>query len=140
MAGHTSVKVFVNVEAIIGSEWEKKVWGRTRCLIKRPHYQLHQLEVEAGFCSVHYHKQRANRFIVESGCIVVRHYFGEQSDNYCLSAGQEHDVPSLVVHRFRVIEPGTVFEEYWPDRGGEIETDDIVRIRLGGLMAPGDFQ
>ena len=121
-------------EVVTAGEWELKCWGRTRCLTERPHYQLHELQVIAGFCSIHYHRKRANRFIVASGSIAVRQWFWKNElPDHILVAGDELDVPSLVVHQFRVIKPGTVYEEYWPDRGEVIHTSDIVRLQVGGL-------
>ena len=47
------------------SDYEEKVWGRTRELICGTHYSLHELRVVAGgYCSLHYHGGRANKFII----------------------------------------------------------------------------
>lgn len=124
----------LTAEVLTATEWQDKCWGRTRCLIERPHYQLHQLEVEQGYCSIHYHRDRANRFIVESGEVLVTQFFHtkEESQRLCVP-GDWFDIPSMVVHQFKVINPGEIFEEYFPDRGGTIRTDDIVRLTVGGV-------
>jgi mannose-6-phosphate isomerase-like protein (cupin superfamily) len=131
MARMPTVKVAA--EILTATEWQDKCWGRTRCLIERPHYQLHQLEVEEGYCSIHYHRDRANRFIVESGEILVTKFFHVHEEYHRVLPGHHFDVPSLVVHQFTVIKPGEVFEEYFPDRGGTIRTTDIVRLTVGGV-------
>jgi len=112
-------------------EWVEKCWGRTRCLTDTPWYQRHELFVEQGFCSIHYHQNRANRFHVESGVIEVHEFFWKRTQVIRLSADMTFDVPSLVVHQFRVIQYGRIFEEYYPDRGGQIRTDDIIRLHEG---------
>lgn len=117
-------------------EWQEKVWGRTRIEAESPFYQLHRLEViEGGFCSIHYHEHRANRFRVLSGEIEVIEWFADITKAVRLTAGNIHDVPSLVVHQFRVLRSGEVIEEYWPDRLGQhsVETSDIIRITEGGM-------
>ena len=116
--------------------WEKKIWGRTRCVENNAFYQRHELEVVAGgFCSIHYHRRRANRFRVISGKIQVTEWMASFSNVHTMTAGKVLDVPSLVVHQFRVLESGEVIEEYWGDRVGsaEISTSDIVRLTTGGM-------
>lgn len=113
-------------------EWTRKVWGRTRELIDSPFYSKHELEVEAGgFCSLHYHRHRANRFLVVSGEIEVVEVFGPQVVRTRLGPENTYDVPSLVPHMFIVYRSGVVFEEYFSDRGGQVRRDDIVRLVEG---------
>lgn len=116
------------------AEWQEKVWGRTRTTHRSPLYSRHELEVEeGGYSSVHWHAQRANRFLVVSGAIRVVELYGWQERVFELTAGNTHDVPSLVPHQFQVIESGRVIEEYWPDRGGEVLEEDIIRLTRGGM-------
>jgi hypothetical protein len=112
--------------------WEDKVWGRTRELSLEPSFSRHELEVIAGgFCSLHLHHERANRFIVKSGVIDVVELVGPYYKLTMLEAGASYEVPSLVLHFFVVHQAGTVIEEYFPDRGGEVKREDIFRLVQG---------
>lgn len=116
--------------------WEQKVWGKTRCVYDSDVFSGHQLIVDqGGYCSVHYHQQRANRFIVESGKIGVVIYRAWDISVEILDAGERFDVPSLIVHQFLVYESGVVREDYWADRGGVVSKEDIVRLRVGAKVA-----
>lgn len=120
-------------------EWEKKCWGLTRCISHNDHHSAHELRTLAGWqCSLHRHQQRANSFFVDSGVIEVRLFGDDRRDGvgYRVGPGKTFDVPSGVWHRFAVIESGTVFETYWPDRGGVVLLDDIERDPddLGGRV------
>lgn len=113
--------------------WEDKIWGKTREIVDSPFYSKHQLDVVAGgFCSLHYHQHRANRFLVESARIVVVLFFGPKMEKYDLGPDNMLDVPSFVPHLFMVYSSGIVFEEYYPDRGGVVRNNDIVRLHEGG--------
>lgn len=114
--------------------WEDKDWGRTREVVSSPFYSKHELEVVAGgFCSIHYHRERANRFIITKGVIEIVEFFGPRYSRYQLGPDNTYDVPSLVPHMFIVHKDGTMIEEYYPDRGGEVRISDIVRLIEGGI-------
>ena len=124
--------------------WQTKVWGRTRCTVESPVFLRHELEVEkGGYCSVHYHNSRANRFHVLSGQVAVVQFFGWTTKRTILGADARTlentcYVSSRVPHMFQVIESGKVIEDYWPDRGGNASNDDIVRLtRADGEIASG---
>lgn len=87
-----------------------------------------------GYCSWHYHQQRANAFKVLSGIIDVAVLYGPRLEVHRLSADMVLRVPSLVVHQFRVVESGVMIEEYVADRGGDVREDDIVRLMEGGTV------
>lgn len=117
------------------SQFELKAWGRTLEVISNPFYSQHHLEVIAGgYCSLHYHRRRANRFIVQSGQVEIIEMFGPFVKRTRLGSGSTHDVPSLVTHMFVVYQSGIMLEEYYPDRGGEVRTDDIIRLVEGGIL------
>lgn len=122
-------------------EWEDKCWGRTRCRFWSEFYSEHELDVSAGWaCSLHYHLHRSNRFRVESGSVRIIEAFGPLRRETILGPDNIYDVPSLVVHRFEVIEAGRVIECYWPDRGGRVDLSDIVRLEAGGAIQPSTSQ
>lgn len=116
-------------------EWVRKVWGRTKELVDSPFYSRHELEVVAGgYCSLHYHRERANRFRVVSGMIEIVEMFGPFVCRRKLGPENTYDVPSLVPHMFIVHKDGILYEEYFPDRGGTVRRDDIVRLVEGGQL------
>jgi mannose-6-phosphate isomerase-like protein (cupin superfamily) len=120
--------------------WEEKVWGLTRCLIQSPHFSLHELKVEAGgYCSFHYHQDRANRFVIKSGVVRVVWCHGWRLHCQRLAEGHSCIVHSLVPHQFQILESGDVFEEYFPDRGGVVHNHDIIRLTKGGITKSGFY-
>ena len=113
--------------------WEEKCWGKTRNILSSDFYSKHELQVVAGgYCSLHYHQNRANRFIVKTGSIDVIEFFGPTHRKITLGPDNTYDVPSLVPHLFVVRRDGLVIEEYFSDRGGKVVVNDIVRIVEGG--------
>jgi hypothetical protein len=117
------------------SEWVTKCWGKTRELVDSPFYSKHELEIEVGgYCSLHYHEFRANRFIVQSGLVEVIEMFGPIVRKVLLGPDNTYDVASLVPHMFVVRKSGEMLEEYFADRGGEVRRNDITRIVEGGKL------
>jgi len=118
------------------NNWIKKVWGQTRLVIESPRFQRHELQTEAGgYCSWHYHDDRENLFVVESGMIAVLQLFGWKYTRRVLGVGESMFVPAKVVHQFQVIESGRVVEEYWPaEHRGTISLGDIERLTIGGML------
>lgn len=111
-----------------------KVWGVTNEIQSSDFYSKHELLLASGgYCSLHYHKHRANRFIVISGVIEIIEMYGPLVYKKRLCSGDQYDVPSLVPHMFVVYEGGNIIEEYYSDRGGKVDSDDIVRIINGGM-------
>jgi len=121
-------------ESVCKAVWAEKVWGRTRCTHCSDLYSRHELEVEmGGYCSFHFHNERANRFTVESGIVRVVCAFGWKICYKDLTAGNVLDVPSMVPHQFQVLEKGVMVEEYYPDRGDIVDDSDIIRLSVGGM-------
>ncbi len=117
------------------NQWVEKVWGLTRELVDSPFYSNHELKVEAGgYCSLHYHHHRANKFEVISASIEVIEMFGPFIKRTKLGPENTYEVPSLVPHMFIVHQSGILFEQYYSDRGGAVKRDDIVRLIEGGKL------
>ncbi len=117
-------------------EWQDKAWGRTRKEVESSLFSRHRLEViKGGFCSVHYHEERANRFIVRTGSIIVVEFFAWRWRRTILGPDNLYDVASLVPHMFQVVKDGVVLEDYWADRGGEVRDSDISRLIEGGRVS-----
>lgn len=120
----------------MSNEWTNKCWGKTRELIGSELYSRYELELIAGgYCSIHYHRSRANRFLVVSGAVQIVEFFGSQMHKRMLGPDNSYDVASLVPHMFIVYRPGLMIEEYYPDRGGVVDRGDIVRLAEGGRVA-----
>lgn len=115
--------------------WVNKAWGRTKEIVDSPFYSSHELEVIAGgYCSIHFHRERANRFTIKSGLVEIVEFFGTFITRKLLGPENIYDVPSLVPHLFIVHKDGQLIEEYFPDRGGVVRRDDIVRLVEGGRL------
>ncbi len=121
-------------------QWVKKVWGKTREIIQTPYYSNHELQLIAGtYCSLHYHQHRANKFHVLNACVEIIEMYGPSVVRTMLGPDNTYIVPSLVPHMFVVYKSGIMIEEYYPDRGGIVLQDDIVRIVEGGSMQINDL-
>lgn len=115
--------------------WIEKCWGKTREIVDSPLYSKHELQIDAGgYCSLHFHMERANRFIVQSGLIEIIEMFGPQVRRTILGPDNTYDVASLVPHMFAVRKTGKMIEEYFADRGGTVRRNDIIRIVEGGVL------
>lgn len=99
-------------------------------------YSRHELKLIAGgFCSLHYHEHRANRFNLLSGVVEIVEMYGPLFCRRFLTPNNIYDVPSCVPHMFLVYKPGEMVEEYYADRGGVVRDDDIIRIFEGNFTA-----
>lgn len=108
-----------------------KVWGRTQLVMAWNSVEVHRLYVVAGgYCSVHLHKSKWNRFVVLSGKLLVLVWHDEESepDETILTAGQITDVPPGTRHQFEAMEESLVMEIYWV----QLDASDIQRETHGG--------
>lgn len=116
-------------------DWQDKCWGETRELVDSPLYSKHELKIKVGgYCSLHFHVERANRFIVRTGLVEILEMFGPQVRRTILGPDNTYDVASLVPHMFAVRKDGEMIEEYFADRGGTVRRNDITRIVEGGML------
>lgn len=112
---------------------ESKVWGHVTHVFHSPQAAVSLLEVEAGFrCSKHFHQQRSNLFALIDGMVCIEMWEGSKRTLNLLRPGDLFTVPSMLWHRFRVLESGKMIEVYWPDHGGIVKLDDIIREDQGG--------
>lgn len=121
------------------TEWQWKIWGKTRKIVSSRFYSKHELSITPSFndgvyCSLHYHRRRYNNFIILSGSILIIEMYGPLAVKKILNAGDQYSVPLLVPHMFVAQDKAHVFEEYYGDNGLEIQDDDIHRITSGGKM------
>ena len=119
---------------------ELKVWGKTWPVITSTIYSRIMLITRAGgFCSLHYHRERANRFSVESGAIYVFQHTAAQAVAKVLNPGDQLTVLPMTLHSFGVLKSGIVIEEYVPPgglSGPPVRIDDIQRLSQGSKIEP----
>jgi len=113
------------------AEWQEKVWGRRRRLLKENCVEVWELDLQlvdgdAVCCSMHDHDMKYNKFYVVEGKVGVE--IG--SVTKVLSSGDEQTVCPHVKHRFTVLAPSKVIEFTW---AREI-TEDINRDDVGHVL------
>jgi len=114
-----------------------KVWGTTKLLFRMNGVSCWELHaVKGGYCSLHRHRHRWNRFVVLSGELVVQQHVedgdgGTNVDESVVQAGGVTDVPPGVMHMFEAKDDSAVLEFYWT----ELDDGDIERFTTGGRNA-----
>ena len=114
-----------------------KCWGVSTPVLLLPKLQVHRIMVAPqSECSIHLHRQKANRFYVESGELVIREFPGLAiHKDTVIRSGEIYDVLPNVTHQF--IQPKgdapdvIAYEMYWCLDGSDVRDDDIVRLREG---------
>lgn len=112
-----------------------KVWGHTKPLFLKNNVEIHHLHIQkGGYCSVHKHISKFNRFIVLKGKLKVtvrKHYVTEiLEDVTILEPNMETTVPPGDFHMFEALEDTECLEIYWV----ELNSNDIERITYGGRL------
>jgi len=113
------------------ANWEEKVWGRRRQLLKENCVEVWELDLQLSdgkpvCCSSHDHDMKFNKFYVVEGKVGVQ--IGGESR--ILSTGDEQTVHPHIKHRFTVLAPSRVIEFTW---AREI-TEDINRDDVGHVL------
>lgn len=113
--------------------FDEKIWGYTREVENFGTYSRHELILNANhYCSLHYHIDRSNKFIITSGSVVIFEFYGPSVKRIDLHIGDDYIVPSLVPHLFAVVESGSMVEEYYANKDKVVLSSDIVRLCCGG--------
>ena len=114
-------------------EWLQKPWGYTACVLASPTLEVWQCYMLAGgYSSLHHHDGKHNR--IYSRAAALRCLDGDQV--VWIGPGHYHDFAAGGVHRFEVMQSGSVWEAYWPIEGGACNTQDIVRRDTNGWKPP----
>lgn len=109
-----------------------KVWGRTYALFNQNNVEVHYIEAaKGGYCSIHKHATKYNKFIVIKGKLSVSVWHGSMEDITILNAGEEITVPPGLLHKFYAQENTDALEIYWT----ELRAEDIERTTVGGFDA-----
>lgn len=116
--------------------WEDKCWGRVRHIFTSSYAAVSELEINEGWmCSKHWHVHRINQFTVLAGAIAIEEWYlhSEEPKLSVVRAGETLTVPTLVKHRFSVLETGRMIELYWQaNLEHPVDIEDIVRDDVGG--------
>lgn len=111
-------------------EFEFKIWGRTSCVHRTHNSSSHVLALNANYhCSVHYHRDRANHFYINSGIVDIVEFCESNFKVTRLCKFDSYCVDRLILHTFIVVEDGEMVENYV----GSETADDIVRLIDGGF-------
>jgi mannose-6-phosphate isomerase-like protein (cupin superfamily) len=113
---------------------EIKGWGVTEEIYRDKHLLIARIQVEAGgYCSIHYHRQRDNLFVVHAGTLIVHVFDSGPPKSVRLNAGDQLRVPAGIAHQFEAATVVRCDEVYTPVAGATIDADDIVRFSQGGM-------
>lgn len=111
-----------------------KVWGHTRPLFQKNNVEIHDIFVnKGGYCSKHRHSAKYNKFVVNSGKLLIRVWKEYVNGDFLeeetiLSAGHEMTVGPGDFHMFEALEDTIALEIYWV----ELKETDIERENHGG--------
>lgn len=114
-----------------GTSWTLKPWGRTTCLYADDRCEFHLADVIAGgYSSWHFHTAKANRITSLGAVLLVTAWTADGPSVTVLRDGQHADLHAGVVHQFRCLESGRMWEHY---SGSPCRLDDIVRLSENGI-------
>jgi quercetin dioxygenase-like cupin family protein len=112
-----------------------KIWGERRRILLNDKVEVDLLYVKKdGFCSIHNHKKKYNKFFVIKGRLEVETELG-------MTMLEKHSswiVAPPIFHRFRGLKDSIVLEIAYVNKG-KINPDDINRIKQGGRIINGDY-
>lgn len=113
----------------------RKVWGLRQRLLttKQCEIDLLQLEEDSA-CSIHSHEHKINRFVLIEGSITIKSDLGATE----LQLNTPFDVEPNCMHQF-IINEDSVMVELAFVKDGEIDANDIERIKQGGKFCDGMF-
>ena len=110
-----------------------KVWGERRRIHLNDKHEIDLLYLKKNsFCSIHSHKNKINRFVVIEGKVDIETEFG----SITLMKNDTFTVIPSIKHRFVALEDSTMIEIAFVDIGN-IDPDDIERVKLGGKIIDG---
>lgn len=108
-----------------------KYWGETTKIYTGENCEVHYLNIKAGgFCSIHLHQTKWNRFYVISGTLKISIFRDGDKEEVYLSDGEITDIPPGVQHQFFAPNNCRCLEVYWTDA---LDPNDITRFSVGGI-------
>lgn len=113
----------------------KKIWGVRQRLLKTKQAEIDLLKLEKRTkCSWHTHQFKTNRFILIYGDVRINTGFGSHK----LVTFEPFDVEPPLIHEFEVKRNSLMIEIAYVNEG-EIDPDDIKRLRQGGKFVKRKF-
>jgi quercetin dioxygenase-like cupin family protein len=110
-----------------------KIWGLRKRLLLTKTAEIDLLHIKKnGFCSLHNHKYKVNKFIVLKGEIKLESEYG----TVLLAKGESFEIRPPLKHRFIALEDSRVIEIAYVE-SGKIDPNDIIREKQGGLIIEG---
>lgn len=118
-----------------------KVWGSTQLVFVYNSIEVHRISIlDKGYCSIHQHQQKWNRFVVTQGTLDVVMFWGPfgkefdpafaRQDITTIARGGVTDVSPGIHHQFQANHgPVEAIEIYWTT----LDALDIERLTVGGL-------
>ena len=108
-----------------------KAWGTTEEIFNNGTVAIHLIKIDkGGFCSIHKHQFKSNKFYVLEGNLQLNIWTQEkEADVTVLWAGEMCEVPPLVDHQFKALTDVKCLEIYTVGFKGE----DIIRKTVGGM-------
>ena len=119
------------VKSVIHSP-QNKIWGQTTNIFQTATAEVYRIVgTKGGYCSVHHHAHKFNKFFIERGQMTVRVWDQHgKVQEHILNTYDSLIIPPGVKHQFCVTHDDTVaYEIYWV----ELHPEDITRESEGGL-------
>ena len=113
----------------------RKIWGTKHRLLETSKTEIDLLYLEKqSACSIHYHKNKINRFVLLKGKVGIKSDLGETM----LQINQPFDVEPPLTHQFVIYEDSIMIEIAFV-KSGKINDKDIFRKLQGGKFIKGNF-
>lgn len=113
---------------------EEKIWGYKHRLYIDSYAIVDRLFIKkGGYSSLHYHKEKYNRFYVESGSLLI---YIQGSGEFLVGREEIYkvfDVDCGKIHQFRALTDVVCFEFCYNRNFSSVNDCDITRLTEGGL-------
>jgi quercetin dioxygenase-like cupin family protein len=116
---------------------EKKAWGEKHNIFYNHAIAVDRLHIrKGGYCSLHSHEFKYNRFYVETGKLLIRMAINNDIKNFIVGPGDEcpykiFDVPPGRIHQFQALEETICIEMAY----AKVVENDIKRLNEGGITS-----
>ena len=110
-----------------------KVWGETHPLFSKNNVEIHRIIAnKGGYCSIHRHEHKYNKFYIESGSLEIHVWKKDYDlcDITVINSGESTTVKPGERHKFVALEDTVAYEIYWV----ELSESDIIRDNCGGNL------
>lgn len=110
-----------------------KIWGIKQRIHSDNNNEIDLLQLKKNsFCSVHFHKEKINKFVLISGKVEIISELGTK----ILAINESFEVHPELTHQFKALEDSIMIEIAYTV-GSNISPKDIIRKIEGGLIIDG---